>query len=70
MDRILITGTAGFIGFHLAKRYLEEGVEVVGYDNFNDYYDVSIKEDRNRILEEFDNFKIVRGGLEDREGLF
>ena len=41
--KILITGTAGFIGFHLAKRLLERGDEVVGIDNINDYYDVNLK---------------------------
>ena len=41
--KILITGTAGFIGFHLAKKMLESGYEVVGLDNINDYYDVELK---------------------------
>ena len=41
--KFLITGTAGFIGFHLAKRLLERGDEVVGIDNINDYYDVNLK---------------------------
>ncbi|MBA3025711.1 MAG: NAD-dependent epimerase/dehydratase family protein [Sulfurimonas sp.] len=43
MTKILITGTAGFIGFHLAKKLLERGDEVVGLDNINDYYDVNLK---------------------------
>ena len=42
-EKILVTGTAGFIGFHLAKRLLEDGYEVVGLDNINDYYDVNLK---------------------------
>ncbi|KUK77849.1 MAG: NAD-dependent epimerase/dehydratase [candidate division WS6 bacterium 34_10] len=67
--RILITGTAGFIGFHLAKRLLDEGNEVVGIDNFNDYYEVSLKEDRNKILEEYDNFKLYRLDISDLEDL-
>jgi UDP-glucuronate 4-epimerase len=58
--KILVTGTAGFIGFHLAKLLLEKGDEVVGIDNFNDYYDVSLKEDRDKILEEYGNFKLYR----------
>ena len=58
--RVLITGSAGFIGFSLAKVLLERGDEVVGVDNFNDYYDVSLKEDRNKILEEYENFKLYR----------
>jgi UDP-glucuronate 4-epimerase len=41
--KILVTGTAGFIGFHLAKRLLERGDEVIGLDNINDYYDVNLK---------------------------
>jgi UDP-glucuronate 4-epimerase len=58
--KILVTGTAGFIGFSLAKVLLERGDEVVGIDNFNDYYEVSLKEDRNKILEEYDNYKLYR----------
>jgi UDP-glucuronate 4-epimerase len=58
--KILVTGTAGFIGFHLAKRLLSEGHSVIGVDNFNDYYDVQLKEDRNKILEKFSNFKLYR----------
>ncbi len=41
--KILVTGTAGFIGYHLAKKLLELGHEVIGYDNINDYYDVNLK---------------------------
>ena len=41
--KILVTGTAGFIGFHLAKKLLERGDEVIGIDNINDYYDVNLK---------------------------
>ena len=44
--KILVTGTAGFIGFHLAKKLLERGDEVVGLDNINDYYDVNLKNAR------------------------
>jgi len=51
MSRILITGTAGFIGFHLARHLLGEGVEVAGIDNFNDYYSVQLKHDRHALLE-------------------
>lgn len=62
---ILITGSAGFIGFHLSFILLENGVKVVGLDNFNNYYDPTLKEDRNKILEKFSNFKLYRGNLED-----
>jgi len=71
--KILITGTAGFIGFSLAKVLLEKGYEVVGVDNFNSYYDVKLKEDRNKILEEYDNYKLYRidiSNLEDLKKVF
>ena len=48
--RILVTGSAGFIGFHLTARLLEEGHEVTGLDNFNAYYDVRLKRDRQAVL--------------------
>ena len=48
--RILITGTAGFIGFHLSKRLLEKGFSVFGYDDLNSYYDVKLKESRLKKL--------------------
>lgn len=65
--KILITGSAGFIGFHLSKALLEKGEEIVGVDNFNDYYDPKLKEDRNKILEESENYKLYRGDIKDRE---
>lgn len=73
MSRILVTGAAGFIGFHVANRLLRQGHQVTGFDNLNDYYDVSLKEDRLNILKGLDGFAFVRGGLEDRsqvESLF
>ncbi len=74
---ILVTGAAGFIGFYLAKRILEENpsCQVVGYDNVNDYYDVSLKEERLRILKETADrqetgaFVFVKGDLADKECL-
>ena len=50
MVKILVTGTAGFIGSHLAKRLLDEKHEVIGIDNLNDYYDVGLKRDRLKVL--------------------
>lgn len=67
--KILLTGSAGFIGFHTAKALLERGDEVIGLDNFNDYYDPKLKEARNKMLEEYDNFTLVRGDLKDKEVL-
>jgi len=67
--KILITGTAGFIGFSLAKVLLEKGEEVIGVDNFNSYYDVKLKEDRNKILEGYDNFKLYRLDISHLEEL-
>ena len=49
-NKVLITGAAGFIGFHLAKRLLTTGATIFGFDNLNDYYDVSLKESRLNIL--------------------
>ncbi len=60
--RILVTGSCGFIGYHLCKRLIKDTHEVTGIDNFNDYYDVTIKEDRCRELE-LENIEIVREDL-------
>ena len=61
--KVLITGAAGFIGFHLAKRLLSLGASVCGIDNLNDYYDVSLKEARLAILEKEPAFTFARGDL-------
>jgi len=58
--RILITGCAGFIGFHLSKALLDRGDEVVGVDNLNDYYDVGLKNARLSILKEYDSFEFLK----------
>lgn len=65
----LITGTAGFIGFHLARRLLSEGHSVTGFDGMTPYYDVSLKELRHAILGEFPAFTPVIGMLEDKAAL-
>ena len=67
--RYLITGTAGFIGFHLAKRLLDEGHFVVGFDGMTQYYDVALKEARHAILGRSNGFKPVIGMLEDKAAL-
>jgi UDP-glucuronate 4-epimerase len=66
---ILITGAAGFIGFHLSKKLLEHGIEIIGFDNLNDYYDVNLKENRLKILSEYENFTFVKGDLANKKEL-
>ncbi len=66
---ILITGTAGFIGFHLAKRLLANGFSVFGVDNLNDYYDVNLKKDRLKILKANLNFTFYQTDLTDLASL-
>ena len=63
--KILITGTAGFIGFHLAKALLKEGFIVHGYDGMTDYYDVTLKQKRHSMLLQNSNFTTTEGMLED-----
>ncbi|MBW2081296.1 MAG: SDR family NAD(P)-dependent oxidoreductase, partial [Deltaproteobacteria bacterium] len=69
IKKILVTGAAGFIGYHLSGRLLEEGREVVGLDNMNDYYDPVIKEARLSRLTPHVNFKSVRKDLSDRAAM-
>ncbi len=69
MAKILVTGVAGFIGFHLAQRLLDRGDEVVGLDNLNDYYDVSLKQARLDQLQGRVGFRFVQLDLADREGM-
>lgn len=65
----LVTGGAGFIGFHLSKSLLAQGAKVIGFDNLNDYYDVRLKEDRLAILREYGNYTFVKGDLADKESV-
>jgi UDP-glucuronate 4-epimerase len=67
--KILVTGAAGFIGFHTAKVLLERGDEVVGLDNLNDYYDVNIKRARLEVLKQQPGFRFVKRDLADRLGV-
>lgn len=66
MSQHLVTGAAGFIGFHLSMRLLARGETVVGLDNLNDYYCVELKRDRLKLLTEFDNFRFVEADLADQ----
>ena len=69
MRKILVTGAAGFIGFHLAQRFLDAGDTVVGIDNLNDYYDVNLKKSRLARLENHRRFRFTRMDIADREGI-
>ena len=69
MRKILVTGAAGFIGFHLSQRFLDAGDTVVGIDNLNDYYDVNLKKSRLTRLENHRRFRFIRMDIADREGI-
>jgi len=62
-----MTGAAGFIGMHSAKKLLDEGHEVIGIDNLNDYYDVTLKEDRLKLLEGYKNFRFLKLDIKDQK---
>ncbi|MGB4058086.1 MAG: SDR family NAD(P)-dependent oxidoreductase [Alphaproteobacteria bacterium] len=68
-DPVLVTGAAGFIGFHTATRLLRRGETVVGIDNLNDYYDVTLKEARLKQLANFKHFTFVKQDIADKEGM-
>ncbi len=67
--KIIVTGAAGFIGIHCAEQLLSRGDEVVGIDNLNNYYDVTLKEDRLARLAEHSNFRFFKLDVIDREGI-
>lgn len=67
--KVLVTGAAGFIGYHLSERLLSDGYQVVGFDNLNDYYDVRLKEARLERLKAQEGFSFVRASLEDRRAV-
>jgi UDP-glucuronate 4-epimerase len=67
--KILVTGAAGFIGYHTARKLLERGDDVVGLDNLNDYYDVRLKLARLELLQKLPGFRFVKLDLADRAGM-
>ena len=62
-----MTGAAGFIGMHSAKKLLDDGHEIIGIDNLNDYYDVTLKEDRLKLLEGYKNFRFLKLDIKDQK---
>ena len=67
--KILITGSAGFIGYHLSKSLLDDGHEIFGIDNLNNYYDISLKKARLEILKKYKNFTFNKVDIANREEL-
>src|SRR5690554_2403927 len=67
--KILITGAAGFIGFHLSKKLLDNSYQVIGIDNLNDYYDPSLKKSRLEILSKYEGFTFHKVDIKDKEAL-
>ena len=65
--KILVTGIAGFIGMHSAKNLLDDGHEIIGIDNLNDYYDITLKEDRLKLLEGYKNFRFLKLDIKDQK---
>ena len=68
-NKVLITGSSGFIAFHLSKKLLDMGVHVHGYDSMNNYYDVNLKKARCKILKKYKNFFFTKNKLEDKKNL-
>lgn len=69
MKKVLVTGAAGFIGFHTSRRLLSQGIEVVGFDNLNDYYDPTLKQARLDLLKKEKGFRFEKLDLVDRDGV-
>ncbi len=68
-EKVLVTGAAGFIGFHLCRQLIDRGIQVTGIDNMNPYYDVRLKKDRLKIIQAASNFKFVELDMADRSGM-
>ena len=67
--KILVTGSAGFIGSALSIRLLKDGHDVVGIDNFNDYYDVQLKHDRVSLAKDYENYSIYKMDVADKTSI-
>ena len=67
--KIFVTGSSGFIGFHLSRKLLNKGYKVHGFDSMNDYYDIKLKRDRLKILKSFKNFSFTKDKLENKKKL-
>ena len=67
--KIFVTGSSGFIGFHLSRKLLNKGYKIHGFDSMNDYYDIKLKRDRLKILKSFKNFSFTRDRLENKKKL-
>ena len=67
--KILVTGAAGFIGMHVAKALLDRGDEVIGIDNLNDYYEVQLKRDRLKLIEDYNAFTFIKMDMADRDAM-
>jgi len=67
--KIFITGSSGFIGFHLSKKLLDKGHDVHGFDSMNNYYDVKLKKTRCQILNKFNKFTFIKGKIENQKTL-
>mgnify|MGYP001421046952 CR=1 FL=1 len=67
--KIIVTGSAGFIGYHLSKSLLDDNYEVHGIDSVNDYYDINLKIDRLNILREYDKFSFDKLDISNKEDL-
>ena len=67
--KVLVTGSSGFIGFHLSKKLLENGLKVHGFDSMNNYYDIKLKKARLNILKDFKKFSFTKAKLENKKSL-
>jgi UDP-glucuronate 4-epimerase len=68
--KVLVTGAAGFIGFHLSQKLIKRGFQVIGIDNVNDYYDVNLKKSRLAILKELPAFTFIQANLHDQKHIY